>query len=155
MIEATPAPSSTLRLSTTVARWSLGLVLTAWLLCAVTWGVLHWVIVPRIGDFRPLLEDRATQTLGVKVRIGAVVAHSTGMIPSFELTRVQLFDAQGREALLLPRVLAALSPRSLLFLGFEQLYLDRPELNIRRAQDGKITVAGLDFSKGDRSEMHP
>ncbi len=152
MIEATPAPSSTLRLSTTVARWSLGLVLTAWLLCAVTWGVLHWVIVPRIGDFRPLLEDRATQTLGVKVRIGAVVAHSTGMIPSFELTRVQLFDAQGREALLLPRVLAALSPRSLLFLGFEQLYLDRPELNIRRAQDGKITVAGLDFSKGDRSD---
>ena len=137
---------------TTVARWSLGLVVLAWFLCGATWGALHWLIVPRIGEYRPWLEERASQILGVKVRVGAVVAHSSGMIPSFELSQVQLFDAQGREALLLPRVLAALSPRSLWFFGFEQLYIDRPELNIRRARDGKITVAGLDFSKEGSSD---
>ena len=147
MIDATAAPSSRLAKSTTVARWALGVVVAAWFLCGATWGALHWLIVPRIGDYRPLLEERASQILGVKVRIGAVVAHSTGMIPSFELSQVQLFDVQGREALLLPRVLAALSPRSLWYFGFEQLYVDRPELNVRRAQDGRITVAGLDFSK--------
>ena len=146
MIDATPDTSSRLSKLTAVARWSLGLVVLAWFLCGVTWGALHWLIVPRIGEYRPWLETRASQVLGVKVRVGAVVAHSTGLIPSFELTQVQLFDAQGREALLLPRVLAALSPRSLWYLGFEQLYIDRPELNIRRAQDGKITIAGLDFS---------
>ncbi len=130
----------------------MGLVLTVWILFGVAWGALHWLIVPRIGEFRPLLEARATQILGVKVRIGAVVAYSTGTIPSFELSNVQLFDAQGREALLLPRVLAALSPRSLLYLGFEQLYVDRPELNIRRGLDGKVIVAGLDISRNENSD---
>ncbi|MEI8028567.1 MAG: YhdP family protein [Comamonadaceae bacterium] len=137
---------------TTLARWSLVLVLLAWLLCGATWGALHWLIVPRIGEFRPLLEARATGMLGVPVRIGAISARSTGLIPSFELTDIQLFDAQGREALRLPRVLAAVSPRSLWYLGFEQLYVDRPELVIRRGLDGKIVVAGLDFSKTGDSE---
>lgn len=146
MIDLSPAPSSLLKTLTILARWSLGLLLTAWLVLLAAWSALHWVIVPRIAEFRPQLEARATQILGVPVRIGAIGAHSSGMIPSFELTDVQLFDAQGREALRLPRVLAALSPRSLWHFGFEQLYIDRPELSIRRTVDGKITVAGLDFS---------
>jgi len=145
MIDLTPAPSSLPKTLTTVARWSLGLLLAAWFVFGAAWGALHWLIVPRIGEFRPQLEARATQILGVPVRIGAIAAHSTGMIPSFELTDVQLFDAQGREALRLPRVLAALSPRSLLHLGFEQLYVERPELSIRRGLDGKIVVAGVGF----------
>ncbi|WP_114971662.1 YhdP family protein [Rhodoferax ferrireducens] len=153
MIDLTPAPSSLLKTLTTVARWSLGLLLAAWLVFGVVWGALHWLIVPRIGEFRPQLEARASQLLGVPVRIGAISAHSTGMIPSFELTDIQLFDAQGREALRLPRVLAALSPRSVWRLGFEQLYIDRPELNIRRNINGKIIVAGLDFSgSGDTGD---
>ena len=147
MIDLTPAPSSLLKALTSVARWALGLTLTVWLLFGLAWGALHWLIVPRISEFRPQLEARATQILGVPVRIGAIAAHSTGMIPSFELTDVQLFDAQGREALRLPRILAALSPRSIWNLGFEQLYVDRPELNIRRGPDGRIYVAGLDISK--------
>lgn len=151
MIDLTPAPSSLPKTLTTVARWSLGLLLAAWFVFGAAWGALHWLIVPRIGEFRPQLEAKATQILGVPVRIGAIAAHSTGMIPSFELTHVQLFDAQGREALRLPRVLAALSPRSLLHLGFEQLYVDRPELSIRRGLDGKIIVAGLDFSQNSDS----
>lgn len=147
MIDLPLAPSSLLKTWSTVARWSLWLVLTAWLVFLTAWGTLHWLIVPRISEFRPQLEAKASQVLGVPVRIGAIAAYSTGLIPSFELTEVQLFDAQGREALRLPRVLAALSPRSLWHLGFEQLYVERPQLNIRRAVDGKIYVAGLDVSK--------
>jgi len=152
MIDVTPAPSSLLKTLTTVARWALGLLLAAWLVFAAAWGALHWLIVPRISEFRPQLEARATQILGVPVRIGAIAANSNGLIPSFEITNVQLFDAQGREALRLPRVLAALSPRSLWHFGFEQLYIDSPELSIRRGLDGKIVVAGLDFSKNTDSE---
>ncbi len=147
MIDLTPAPSSLLKTLTRIARWSLWLLLMVWFVFLLTWGALQWLIVPRIGEFRPQLEARATQVLGVPVRIGAITANSTGMMPSFELSNVQLFDADGREALRLPRVLAALSPRSLWHLGFEQLYLDGPELSIRRRLDGKILVAGLDFSK--------
>jgi uncharacterized protein (TIGR02099 family) len=147
MIDLTHAPSSLLKILTRLARWTLGLVLAAWLVFGLAWGALQWLIVPRIGEFRPQLEAQATRLLGVPVRIGAIAAHSTGMIPSVEFTDVQLFDAQGRVALRLPRVLAALSPRSLWRLGFEQLYVDHPTLNIRRALNGKIYVAGLDFSK--------
>ncbi|MBA3057175.1 MAG: TIGR02099 family protein [Gammaproteobacteria bacterium] len=147
MIDLTPAPSPLLKTWSTAARWSLGLVLAAWLVFGLTWGALHWLIVPRIGEFRPQLEAYTARVLGVPVRIGTLTAQSTGMIPSFELTDVTLFDVQGRQALRLPRVLAALSPGSLWRLGFEQLYIERPLLNIRRDQNGKITVAGLDFSK--------
>ena len=146
MIDVTPAPSPLLKTMTAVARWSLGLLAAAWLVFLLVWGALHWLIVPRIGEFRPQLEAKATQLLGVPVRIGSMTAYSNGLIPSFELGNVQLFDAQGREALRLPRILAALSPRSLMRLGFEQLYINRPELAIRRDAKGKVTVAGLDFS---------
>lgn len=147
MIDLSPAPSTLLKTWATLARWALGLLLTAWVVLIATWSALHWFIVPRIGEFRPQLEARASQVLGVPVHIGSISAYSNGMVPSFELTDIQLLDAQGRQALHLPRVLAALSPRSLWRLGFEQLYIDRPELNIRRAVDGKVTVAGLDFSQ--------
>jgi uncharacterized protein (TIGR02099 family) len=129
-------------------KWALWLLVSAWLVFMAGWGVLHAVIVPRIGEWRPQVEMRASQILGVVVRIGAISARSSGLIPSVELTDVRLFDAQGREALRLPRILAALSPRSLLGLGFEQLYIDQPHVSIRRSPDGRIFVAGLDFTSG-------
>lgn len=128
-------------------RFLLWLVAAAWLLFGLSWWVLHGWIVPRIGEFRPRLEIEASKALGVPVRIGQITAHSQGMIPSFELHDVTLLDAQGREALRLPRVLGALSPSSLWGLGFEQLYIDKPDLDIRRTADGKIYVGGLDVSR--------
>ena len=148
MSDSAPIPSPLLKAIGRFARWSLGLTLSAWVLFAVIWGAIHWLIVPRIGDLRPRLEATASRVLGVPVTIGAITAQSSGMLPSFELTDVRLFDSMGREALRLPRVVAALSPRSALGLKFEQLYIDRPALDIRRHASGKITVAGLDFSSG-------
>ncbi|MDP2451241.1 MAG: YhdP family protein [Polaromonas sp.] len=138
--------SRRLKIAALVARLALGLVLAFWVLFGAAWAVLHGWIVPRIGEFRPRLETAASQVLGVPVRIGQITARPGGLIPSFELRDVALLDAQGREALRLPRVLAAVSPSSLWGLGFEQLYIDRPELDIRRTSDGKIYVAGLDVS---------
>ena len=129
-----------------LTRWLLWAVLLAWLLLGVSWGVLNWVIVPRIGEFRPQLEARASLALGVPVRMGSITATSHGLIPSFELTDLALIDPQGRVALSLPRVLVALSPRSLWRHGFEQLYIEQPKLDIRRAADGRISIAGLDLS---------
>ena len=152
MNDLTPVPSALLKAIGVIARGSLWLLLSAWFLFAAAWGALHWLIVPRIGDLRPQLEAQASRVLGVPVTIGAISAQSSGMIPSFELRDVKLFDAMGREALRLPRVLAALSPQSALALKFEQLYIDLPHLDIRRAQNGKITIAGLDFSSAGGSD---
>lgn len=148
MIEPTPHPSRLLKWVAGFARWSLGLLLAMWLLLTVAWGVLHGWIVPRIGDFRPQLEAQAARSLGVPVRIGDLRARTEGLIPSIELGDVALLDPEGREALRLPRVVVALSPRSVMRWGFEQLYIERPELDIRREADGRLFVAGLPFSPG-------
>ena len=128
---------------------TLWLLLAVWLLFGASWGLLHGWIVPRIGDFRPRLEASASKALGIPVRIGQITARSSGLIPSFELRDVALLDPQGREALRLPRVEGSLSPLSLWSRGFEQLFIDQPDLEIRRAADGKVYVGGLDVSQPD------
>ena len=145
-INVSPIPSKLLKTWSALARWLLGVVLLAWFLLGLTWGVLNWWIVPRIDDFRPQLEAQATRALGVPVRVGAITARTSGLVPSFELTNVTLQDAQGRIALSLPRVLVSLSMRSFFRLGFEQVYIDAPKLDVRRLPDGRITVAGLDVT---------
>ena len=110
---------------------------------ALAWGALHLWIVPRIGDFRPALEQVARQALGLPVRIGGIQAESTGWAPSFELRDIQLLDSDGRPALRLPRVVVAISVRSVLHLGLEQLVLDQPSLDVRHTASGQWLVAGL------------
>ena len=121
-------------------------MLVVLLALAGAWGTLHGWIVPRIGDYRVQLQEQAGRALGVPVRIGTLSARSDGLIPALELGEVALLDAQGRTALSLPKVVVALSPRSLWRFGFEQLYIERPELDIRRTADGRIFVAGLALS---------
>ncbi|GAB2606315.1 YhdP family protein [Ramlibacter solisilvae] len=152
MNDRPPTPSRRLKAYAAVAKGALWLLMAAWLVLALAWGALHAWIVPRIGELRPALETEASQVLGVPVRIGRIEARSEGLVPSFELNDVLLLDPAGRAALRLPRVLATMSPRSLLRFGFQQLYIDRPELDIRRDATGRIFVAGLDFSRGGDTE---
>lgn len=151
MIQTTPLvqtlASPRLKWLAVAARVALWLVVTFWLLFGAAWGLLHGWIVPRIEDFRPRLEIQASKALGVPVRIGQITARSEGLIPSFELRDVTLTDASGREALRLPRVVAALSPASLWGGGFEQLVIEQPVLDITRTLDGKIYVGGLDINQ--------
>ncbi len=151
-----PTPASRrVRWVAAIASLLLWLALISWVLFVASWGVLHGWIVPRISEFRPFLEAQASQALGVRVRVGHVSAQTEGLIPSFELRDVVLLDAQGREALRLPRVTAALSPASLWGLGFEQLVIDQPVLAIRRTSDAKVYVGGLDVSqsRGDNNAI--
>lgn len=115
------------------------------LLLGLAWGVLHLWIVPRIAEYRPALERLAQQTMGVPVRIGALSAQSTGWAPSFELRQIELLDDQGRPGLSLPRVVVAISVRSVLSLRLEQLVLDNPELDIRLKANGQWQIAGLEL----------
>ncbi len=145
-------------------RWFSRLAAVVWWLClvaailfALAWGALHGLIVPRIGDLRPTLENRLTSMLGVPVRIGAITAQSNALAPSFELTDVRLKDTLGRDALVLQKVVATVSPRSMLQLGFEQLVIEQPRLDVRRSPQGTITVAGfaLPSQQADTSGSSP
>jgi uncharacterized protein (TIGR02099 family) len=153
-----PAPvasaTRTIKTLSVAARLLLWAVLTAWGLFALSWGALHGIIVPRISEWRPELQRWASASVGVPVTLGDIRAESRlseggvlpALVPSIELHDVRLFDAAGREALHLPLVRTALSVRSLWRLGFEQVVIDRPVLDVRRTALGRIEVAGLDIS---------
>lgn len=123
---------------------SLGLVLASVALAA--WLTLHWGILPRIDQWRPALEQQASVALGQPVRIGAVRVRSHGWVPTFELDDVRVLDREGRLALQLGQLRAALAPQSLLALElrFSQLHVDGVQLDVRRDAAGRIRVAGLD-----------
>jgi uncharacterized protein (TIGR02099 family) len=113
-------------------------------LMAVAWIAIYVLIVPRIGEFRPMLENKLSDSLGMSLRIGQIEAHINGVMPTFEMTQVRLLDTQGRDALVLQKVTASLSPKSLLDWGFDQLIIERPEIAVRRNAAGRISVAGMD-----------
>ena len=125
-------------------RWVAGVLCVFWLLVFVLWGALHVFIVPRIDAYRSQLQNQATQALGMVVRVGEIRARGGWLVPWFEVQELRLYDAEGREALRLPRVMAAVSPLSLLRGKLEQLVIDQPQLNIRRDTEHRLWVAGVE-----------
>ena len=128
-------------------RIAFGLLFVAWSLLLLAWLTLHWGILPRIEQWRPQIEARASRAIGVPVTIGAIRVRSSGWVPALELADVVLKDHQQREALRLPKVSAALSARSLLAfeLRFEQLHIEGAALELRRDTAGRFFVAGIEI----------
>lgn len=135
----------------------LGLLLVvAWGLLIAAWIALHAFILPHIDRWRVPIEQYASEALGHPVRVGAMAVDSHGWMPTLELRDVALLDAGGRPALQLPRVVGALSAKSLLSWQprFSQLLIDGADLDVRREADGRILVAGFDVS-GPDSDQRP
>jgi uncharacterized protein (TIGR02099 family) len=141
------------------ARLLAALLVLAAVMSITAWLGLQFFIVPRIDEWRSAVERQATSALGIQVRIGQIAAQRDGLLPKIMLSNVRLIDAQGREALTLPRVDArlsgwALAPTSLLRLQLPLRYLDihAPQLEVRRDAQGRLFVAGLPVeSRGDAS----
>ena len=130
-----------------VMKRVLWVLVSAWALLVLVWGSLHLFIVPRIDDFRPVLQRQASHTLGLRVEIAKVSVLGGWWTPQLRIQDVQIFDNQGREALRLPQVDVVVSARSLIRGKFEQLVIDQPELDIRRDMQGHIWVAGIDTAQ--------
>lgn len=126
-----------------------------WSLLLLAWLTLQWGIVPRVGQWKPQIEQRASAALGVPVTIGAIRVRSSGWMPLFELDDVVLAprpgsSGSGGEALRLPRISAALSARSILgwSVRFEQLHVEGAALELRRDAQGRVFVAGIEIRGG-------
>jgi uncharacterized protein YhdP len=137
-------------------RIAFATLFAAWSILLLAWLVLQWGLLPRIPQWKPQIEERATAALGVPVSIGALRVKSSGWIPLIELDDVVLApksegQTQG-EALRLPRVSAALSARSLLGLElrFEQLHVQGAVLEVRRDAAGRFFIAGIELKPGQR-----
>ena len=128
-------------------RFAAWVLLVSGFLLGMAWTALHFWIVPRIEDFRPKFENLASQAIGVPVHMGKLLAVSSGWMPTFEIHDLSLMDPEGRRALTLPKVIFAISVRSVLNLGVEQLVIESPTLDIRRTESGEWRIAGLALKK--------
>lgn len=131
-----------------MVRWSLRAVLALWVLVIVAWASLHWLIVPRIDDFRPRIERLVSHAVGATVTMAALRAQSNGLVPTVAVHDLRVDDPSGQPALQAGRVLATFSVASLLRGRLEQLVVEQPALDLRRAADGRLWLGGLDLSGG-------
>ena len=135
------------------ATWLLGLAVTGWVVVLSLWMTLHLFILPRIDQFRPWLQDRASQALGIRVELGVISAESHGWIPEFKVRDIRLLDASGQSQLELAQVTLALTPTSAVQGEFSQIALDRLDLDVVRDRQGVIRVGGLVLQGGSDDRL--
>lgn len=117
----------------------------AWLLFVLLLLVLRYGILPQVGNYKAEIERAASRAVGQEVSIGSIDARWRGLNPDLILTDVRVHDAAGEPAFALARVESVLSWQTLWRLQptLALLAFDGPVLNVRRAADGRITVAGI------------
>src|SRR5258706_11586645 len=111
-----------------VLAWSAFFAFAALVLALRFW------LLPEVERHRELIADAAQRAIGQPVRIGTIEAGWQGLRPHISLADVRIYDAQGREALVLPSGDNVLSWRSLLEpkLPLPTLVIHRPRLRIPR-----------------------
>jgi uncharacterized protein (TIGR02099 family) len=120
----------------------------AWTVFFVAAGALlalRYIALPQIERARPEIVSRVTKIVGLPVKIGGIEAQWLGFRPQINLTDVRIYDAEGREALVLPTVENILSWRSLAHgrILLHSLRIDAPRLTVRRDTQGALYAAGL------------
>src|SRR4051812_26773581 len=117
--------------------------------------VLRYGLLPQVERLRPEIVARVAATVGKPVTIGRIEAEWLGLRPQINLSDVRIFDAEGREALVLPSVENILSWRSLAHgrLQLHALRIEGPKLAMRRDAQGALYVAGIKLAvrEGDTS----
>ena len=142
------------RLGRCASRWLRScfwpLMVVYFLLAGLLLGLRYWVL-PQISQHTPAIERLVSQAVGERVSIGRIEAGWHGLHPELQLSEVRIFDREGRAVLTLPGIEANIAWSSLLrgTVDFHSLLIDRPDLDIRRDSNGRISVAGLLLQQDD------
>src|SRR5262245_6268958 len=126
---------------------------TAFFVCAALVLAVRFWVLPDIERYRGDIVSAVSVALGRPVKIGAIEGGWDGLRPQTAFSDVRIFDREGREALVLPRVENVIGWRSLLHrsLRLYSLSIEAPRLTVRRDAAGAFYVAGLklDGEPGD------
>jgi uncharacterized protein (TIGR02099 family) len=116
-------------------------------LAALVLAVRFWVL-PDIERYRQDIVAAMSRGLGLPVRVGAIQARWFGLRPHIALSDVRIYDAQGREALVLPSIENVVAWRSLARgqLVLHSVVIESPRLSMRRDPAGDLYIAGLKIS---------
>lgn len=106
---------------------------------------LRYVVLPQVDTWLPQVELAASRALGLDVEIQALSASWHRLHPELELAEVTLRDSEGQVVLALPQVRARLSWQTVIRQRPELLHLwiDAPQLSVRRSADGTVALAGI------------
>src|SRR5918912_1755445 len=128
-----------------LARTLQVLAWATFFVCATALLLLRYALLPHIESLRPQIVARVSAIVGQSVKIGAIEAQWFGLRPQINLTDVRVYDAEGREALVLPSVENILSWRSAVRgrLELHKLRIDGPRLSVRRDAQGALYVGGF------------
>jgi len=115
---------------------------------ALVLALRFWVL-PDIERYREDIVAAMSRGIGLPVRVGAIRAGWLGLRPQIGLSDVRIYDAQGREALVLPSIENVVAWRSLLHgeLRLHSVAIEGPRLGVRRDAAGDFFVAGLKLEK--------
>jgi uncharacterized protein (TIGR02099 family) len=142
-----PASRRTLSGTWRALVWAFWLIYFGFVILVLA---LRYGVLPHIEDYRSDIERLASQRLGQKISIGRVEASWDGINPDLTLLDVRVADEEGRPALAFDKIEAILSWWSVpsAQLKLRLLRIDEPTLNLRRASDGRIFIAGIPLVQG-------
>jgi uncharacterized protein (TIGR02099 family) len=128
----------------------------------LAWGVffafaalvlaLRFWVLPDIERYRDEIVEAMSRSIGLPVKVSAIEAGWLGLRPQITLTDVRIYDAQAREALVLPSIHNVVAWRSLIAreLRLHQLVIgDGLRLGVRRDSAGELYVAGLKLGRAE------
>jgi uncharacterized protein (TIGR02099 family) len=128
-------------------------VVVYFIFCAIVLS-LRYIVLPNVDNYKPEIEQLASRAIGNRVTIDALDASWHGMHPRLSLRNVIIHDKSGNNALTLPEVDATLSWWSFAAgdLRLHRLLIDRPDLDVRRDTQGRLTVGGMFIEQGKSNE---
>jgi uncharacterized protein (TIGR02099 family) len=126
--------------------WGVLAVVAVFLVACLS---LRYLVLPKIDQWRPQIEQYASRAVGAPVRIGSIAADWSGLNPQLHLTEVRFFDGpdKSQPAVDLPSVDAVVGWRSVFRLAPRLLSLSikGADLTVRRDAAGLLWVAGMSF----------
>src|SRR5260221_835874 len=138
-------------------RWQILEVLAwaAFFTLAAALLVLRYVLLPQIERYRAEIVAQVAATVGQPVKIGRIDAEWLGLRPQINLSDVRIYDAEGREALVLPSVENILSWRSLAHGGLrlDALRIEGPRLPVSRRANGGLYMACMKLAPPAESRL--
>jgi len=115
---------------------------------ALVLALRFWVL-PDIERYREHIVAAMSRGIGLPVKVGAIRAGWLGLRPHIGLSDVRIYDAQGREVLVLPSIENVVAWRSLAHgeLRLHSMAIEGLRLGVRRDAAGDFYVAGLKLEK--------
>lgn len=133
-------------------RLTLFLVwLTVFIIAGTVIG-LRYVVLPNLDHYKEKITAEVSHAIGQKIAIADIKANWDGLNPHFILSGLEVYDNQNRSALSLNHVETSLSWLSIPLLEprLASITILKPELTIRREQDGTVFVAGISMNGPSR-----